>query len=111
MSKKINEEKVKKNGGISIELEKFVNNFSTITKIVDIRNNDLDSYGQKVLELPKNPRSNESLVTLIPHNILKHEMILSPEIEERILKIEKEFIARARLAKHNLQPKRKILLY
>lgn len=111
LSKKMTQEKIKKNGWISNELEKFINNFSTVTKIVDIKNNDLDSYWQKVLELPKNPRSNESLVTLIPHNILKHEMVLSPEIEERILKIEKEFIARARLAKYNLQPKRKILLY
>ncbi len=108
---RISREKSKKNWWIANELEKFISNFSGLSKIVDIKNNDLDSHWHKILELPKNPRNNESLVTLIPHNVLKHEMILSPETEERIVEIENEFIARMRLAKYNLQPKRKILLY
>jgi len=38
-------------------------------------------------------------------------MILPNEVEERLLSIEQEYVARERLKKFNLVPKRKILLY
>lgn len=42
---------------------------------------------------------------------LKHHMVLPPNIEARLVSIEKEFVAKERLSKYNLYPKRKILLY
>ena len=38
-------------------------------------------------------------------------MILPNEVEERLLSIEQEYVARERLKKFNLVPKRKILFY
>ena len=50
--------------------------------------------------LPKSKRTNSQLVSYIPR-----------EVEERLLSIEQEYVARERLKKFNLVPKRKILLY
>lgn len=61
--------------------------------------------------LPKSKRTNSQLVSYIPREQLKHHMILPIEIEERLLSIEQEYVARERLKKFNLEPKRKILLY
>lgn len=61
--------------------------------------------------LPKSKRTNSQLVSYIPREQLKHHMILPSEIEERLLSIEQEYVARERLKKFNLEPKRKILLY
>lgn len=61
--------------------------------------------------LPKSKRNNMQLVTYVPRNQLKHHMILNNEIENKLLVIEKEYIAKERLAKFNLTPKKKILLY
>jgi len=38
-------------------------------------------------------------------------MVLTPNVEERLLSIKKEYAAKERLAKYNLSPKRKILLH
>lgn len=62
-------------------------------------------------ELPTNRRYNQPLLTLIPQVSLQHHMILPSHIEERFIRIEKEYAARERLAKFGLKPKRKILLY
>lgn len=43
--------------------------------------------------------------------MLKHHMILPESIENRLLSIEQEYVARERLKKYNLKPKQKILLY
>ena len=61
--------------------------------------------------LPKSKRTNSQLVSYIPREQLKHHMILPNEVEERLLSIEQEYVARERLKKFNLVPKRKILLY
>ena len=61
--------------------------------------------------LPKSKRTNLQLVSYIPREQLKHHMILPNEVEERLLSIEQEYVARERLKKFNLVPKRKILLY
>lgn len=61
--------------------------------------------------LPKSKRTNSQLVSYVPREQLKHHMILPREIEERLLSIEQEYVARERLKKFNLEPKRKILLY
>ncbi|WP_431126201.1 AAA family ATPase [Flagellimonas flava] len=51
------------------------------------------------------------LAVQIPRDKLRHEMVLSKEIEGKFQRIEKEFVARARLAKHGLRPKQKILFF
>lgn len=61
--------------------------------------------------LPKSKRTNSQLVSYIPREQLKHHMILPNEVEERLLSIEQEYVARERLKKYNLVPKQKILLY
>lgn len=61
--------------------------------------------------LPRSRRNNRKLVSFIQRSELKHHMVLQPDIEERLLSIEKEYAARERLANHNLFPKRKILIY
>lgn len=61
--------------------------------------------------LPKSKRNNLQLVTYIPHDQLKHHMVLPANIEDRLLSIEKEYVARERLKRYNLMPKQKILLH
>ena len=61
--------------------------------------------------LPKSKRTDSQLMSYIPRGQLKHHMILPNEVEERLLSIEQEYVARERLKKFNLVPKRKILLY
>ncbi|MEK3949388.1 ATP-binding protein [Paenibacillus sp. FSL H7-0703] len=61
--------------------------------------------------LPTSKRNDIQLVSYIPREQLKHHMILSDEIESRLLTIEKEYAAKERLAKFNLVPKKKVLLY
>lgn len=68
-------------------------------------------FGNDLSSLPVTRRDNAPLVSYIPREQLKHHMILPNETEERLFRIENEFAARERLSKHNLYPRRKILLY
>jgi SpoVK/Ycf46/Vps4 family AAA+-type ATPase len=61
--------------------------------------------------LPTSKRNDTQLVSYVPRDQLKHHMILNDEIENRLLCIEKEYAAKERLAKFNLTPKKKVLLY
>lgn len=61
--------------------------------------------------IPVDRRYKLPLATHIEHENLRHEMVLSPEVESKILRIEKEYIARERLAHHGLKPRRKILFH
>ncbi|WP_342755910.1 ATP-binding protein [Kineothrix sedimenti] len=61
--------------------------------------------------LPTTKRNNMQLVSFVPREQLKHHMILNEKIEYRLFCIEKEYAAKDRLAKFNLMPKKKILLY
>ena len=72
---------------------------------------DSRKNGSGLSALPKSKRTNSQLVSYIPREQLKHHMILPNEVEERLLSIEQEYVARDRLKKFNLVPKRKILLY
>ncbi|MDD5197404.1 MAG: ATP-binding protein [Candidatus Gracilibacteria bacterium] len=60
---------------------------------------------------PLNSRNNIPLVTKIDREELRHDMILSQEIEKKFLRIEKEYIARDRLLLSGLKPKQKIMFY
>lgn len=57
--------------------------------------------------LPKSKRTNSQLVSYIPREQLKHHMILPNEVEERLLSIEQEYVARERLKNSILYLKEK----
>ncbi len=61
--------------------------------------------------IPVDRRYKLPLATHIEHDFLRHEMVLSPEINGKILRIEQEYLARERLAHHGLKPRKKILLH
>ncbi|WP_158827548.1 AAA family ATPase [Mucilaginibacter lacusdianchii] len=67
-------------------------------------------FGGSVL-IPTDKRSNIPLAAHIPNELLRHEMVLSADVEEKITRIEKEFLARERLAHYGLKPRRRILLH
>ena len=62
-------------------------------------------------KVPVDRRYKLPLATHIEHENLRHEMVLSTDTEAKILRIEKEYLARERLAHHGLKPRKKILLY
>ena len=64
-----------------------------------------------VFSIPADRRYKLPLATHIESDFLRHDMILAPTVEEKILRIEKEYIATERLAHHGLKPRQKILLY
>ena len=61
--------------------------------------------------LPMSRRDSSPLVQAIPIEKLRHHMVLPSAVERRFKRIEKEFAARTRLAKHGLKPRHRILLY
>ncbi len=61
--------------------------------------------------LPTSRRNDAPLVQVVLLEQLRHHMVLPPSVESRFLRIEKEFAARTRLAKHGLRPRQRILLY
>ncbi|MEM6981099.1 MAG: ATP-binding protein, partial [Planctomycetota bacterium] len=56
-------------------------------------------------ELPRSRRHRDPLATIIPRDQLEHHMVLPPEVESRFERIEKEYAARHRLAKHGMVPR------
>lgn len=63
------------------------------------------------VSIPTDKRRNFPLAIIIENDELRHEMVLPVETEEKIRRIEKEFAAKERLAKHGLKYRQKILLY
>src|ERR1700733_14313858 len=61
--------------------------------------------------LPTSRRDSAPLMQEIPVDKLRHNMVLPDAVERRFHRIEKEFAARTRLAKHGLKPRHRILLY
>lgn len=61
--------------------------------------------------LPLSRRQNSPLATQLSRDELRHDMVLDPEVEKRLSRIEKEYVARERLAHSGLKPRQKILLY
>jgi SpoVK/Ycf46/Vps4 family AAA+-type ATPase len=62
-------------------------------------------------KVPVDRRYRLQLATHVEHQDLRHDMILSSSVENKILRIEKEYAGRARLAHHGLKPRKKILLH
>ena len=65
----------------------------------------------KMVELPVSRRHQLPLMVEVPREQLRHHMVLPPEIESRINRLEKEYVSRNRLAEYGLRPRQKILLY
>ena len=61
--------------------------------------------------LPTSRRDSAPLLTEIPLEKLRHHMVLPNAVEARFARIEREFAARSRLAKHGLRPRHRVLLY
>jgi SpoVK/Ycf46/Vps4 family AAA+-type ATPase len=64
-----------------------------------------------LVRLPTSKRDSAPLLHEIPHDQLRHSMVLPAAVEARFARIEKEFAGRSRLAKHGLKPRHRILLY
>lgn len=69
------------------------------------------SSARDLSPLPANKRDSAPLVQVIPHEKLRHHMVLPTDVEHRFLRIEREFAARSRLATFGLFPTKRILLY
>lgn len=65
----------------------------------------------KGVSIPTDKRFNIPLAQYTAREELRHDMVLSDEIEQKIHRVEKEYVARERLLLHGLKPKQKIFLY
>lgn len=63
------------------------------------------------ITIPTDKRNNFPLAISIDRDVLRHEMVLPMETEEKIRRVEKEFAAKERLAHHGLQYRQKVLIY
>ncbi|MBY0216918.1 AAA family ATPase [Paenibacillus illinoisensis] len=104
-------ERKKNHGVLADSLDKLKYNEKSKTKsgYVQYKSDKKNISGMGTL--PTSKRNDMQLVSYIPREQLKHHMILNDEIEGRLLIIEKEYAAKDRLAKFNLTPKKKVLLY
>jgi len=66
---------------------------------------------KRVTELPVSRRLQLPLMVEVYREELRHDMTLPKQVEERFCRIEKEFVARERLASYGLKPRQKILFY
>jgi len=66
---------------------------------------------ESTYKIPVDRRYKLPLAIHIEHEYLRYEMVLPLEVESKILRIEKEYLAKERLAHHGLKPRKKILLY
>jgi SpoVK/Ycf46/Vps4 family AAA+-type ATPase len=90
-------------------------------RLKDILERNITSYSSfkgelkqllpKGISIPTDKRFNFPLAQYVAREELRHAMILSDEIESRISRVEKEYVARERLHLHGLKPKQKIFLY
>lgn len=104
-----------------IEDEASKGHIKLAKKLSDILTKNISSYSSfrgelKTLlpsgvSIPKDKRFQIPLATYVERNILRHYMVLPKETENKIKKIENEFVARERLGHFGLKPKQKILLY
>lgn len=105
----IEEEKRKGHGKLADSLNTILQ--SNLAKSNDSRHTLKIAKESSIYKVPVDRRYKLPLATHIEHEKLRHEMILSSEVENKILRIEKEYLARERLAHHGLKPRKKILLY
>jgi len=101
----IKDEKKKGHTKLAIKLDAILKeNIKNIPSTLKLTKN-------KQFQVPVDRRYKLPLATHIEHDYLRHSMVLSPKVERKILRIEKEYLARERLAHHGLKPRKKILFY
>lgn len=98
----IEEEKRQGHGRVAKELEQILTAKQTAKAA---------SQRDTLQRLPTSRRDSAPLMQEIPVDKLRHHMVLPDAVERRFHRIEKEFAARTRLAKHGLKPRHRILLY
>ncbi|PQJ79396.1 AAA family ATPase [Polaribacter porphyrae] len=84
---------------------------NNLAKFKESASNNFKLIKQADFKIPADRRYKLPLANHIEHEYLRHQMVLSTEVEDKILRIEKEYLARERLAHHGLRPRKKILLY
>jgi SpoVK/Ycf46/Vps4 family AAA+-type ATPase len=72
---------------------------------------ELKTLLPKGVSIPTDKRYNIPLATYIDREHLRHHMVLPEETENKIHRIEKEYVARERLGHFGLKPKQKVLFY
>lgn len=72
---------------------------------------ELKNIFGSTISIPTDGRKNIPLAVEIPREELRHDMVLPVAIEEKIKRVENEYVARERLALFGLKPKRRILLH
>lgn len=104
-----------------VEEEKRKGHTKLAEKLISILNSNISKSNENRptlklakendFHIPLDRRYKLPLSTHVEHENLRNQMILSPEVETKIIRIEKEYLARERLANHGLKPRKKILLY
>ncbi len=74
-------------------------------------NRHATAEAKKFTSLPSRSRDSALLVQVFEHSQLRHHMVLPETVEQRFIRIEKEYAARTRLAKFGLGARQRILLY
>lgn len=72
---------------------------------------DLKELLPKGVSIPTDKRNHLPLALFVDRDELRHHMVLKPETESKISRIEKEYAAKERLALHGLKYRQKILIY
>jgi len=98
----VEEEKKQGHGRVASELEKILKGASA--------SQPMPSPGT-LQRLPTSRRDSAPLLQEIPVDRLRHHMVLPDAVERRFQRVEREFAARTRLARHGLKPRHRILLY
>jgi SpoVK/Ycf46/Vps4 family AAA+-type ATPase len=91
------------------------------SKLKDILGKNIHSYASfkgnlksllpNGISIPTDNRFKVPLADFVERDYLRHEMVLPTDIEAKVRRIEKEYVARERLAHFGLRPKQKVLLY
>lgn len=103
----ISEEKAKGHNRLSSRLQEILDSNLKEKSV----KGELKTLFPSGLAIPTSKRHKLPLATSVEREYLRHEMILPDAVEFKFSRIEKEYVARERLALYGLKPKQKILLH
>jgi len=104
-NKIVEDEQRKGHNKLAKQLESIVSRAKNNGKIKTMR-----TVPRRAIQ-PSSQKSGVLFITRMEQNQLRHEMVLDEAVEQRFLRVEKEYLARERLAKYGLQHARKVLLF
>lgn len=104
----IEDERKKGHEKLADRLQKILS--GNIKQNASIKGELRNIFGSTVV-IPTDKRSNIPLAIEVPREHLRHEMVLADDVEDKIDRIEKEFLARERLSHFGLKPRRRILFH